>query len=40
MEMSGVTGEGVTEVLRALKARIAVDRLRDQTPEVQAPWHP
>ena len=40
MEMSGVTGEGVTEVLRALKARIAADRLRDRVVEAQAPWHP
>jgi GTP-binding protein len=40
MEMSGVSGEGVTEVLRALKARIGADRLRDQKVEAQAPWHP
>jgi GTP-binding protein len=38
-EMSGVTGEGVTEVLRALKARIGEDRLRRQPVET-APWRP
>lgn len=40
MEMSAVTGEGVTEVLRALKSRIAADRLRAQKPEKVQTWHP
>ena len=39
--MSGVSGEGLTEVLRAVRAEITEDRLRqrpqDEEPE---PWHP
>ncbi|MGC9371020.1 MAG: GTPase ObgE [Paracoccaceae bacterium] len=39
--MSGVSGEGLTEVLRAVRAQISEDRLRrksqDEEPE---PWHP
>jgi GTP-binding protein len=38
-EMSGATGEGVTEVLRALKARIGEDRLRHRPAET-AKWQP
>ena len=41
LAMSGVSGQGVTEVLRALRAEIAEDRLRlkssDEDPET---WHP
>jgi GTP-binding protein len=44
MLMSGVTREGVTEVLRALRARIDETRLRhrkeDAPPGEEAPWHP
>ncbi|WP_397544234.1 GTPase ObgE [Roseovarius salis] len=39
--MSGVSHEGVTEVLRALKARIDEDRLRQAAGEHEPePWHP
>ena len=42
--MSGVTGEGVTEVLRALRSKIDEDRLRHRTaeaaPEEDSPWQP
>ncbi len=38
LEMSGVSGEGVPQVLRALRARIEADRAPEQTePE---PWRP
>ncbi|MFU8777490.1 MAG: GTPase ObgE [Roseovarius sp.] len=43
MLMSGVSGEGVTEVLRALRARIDADRLRHKVideDEEDAPWQP
>ena len=44
MLMSGVTGEGVTDVLRALRAEIDEDRLRhriaEAEPEEEAPWQP
>ena len=42
MMMSGVTREGVTEVLRALRSRIDDKRLRERKPlqGVPAPWHP
>ncbi|MGR3756470.1 MAG: GTPase ObgE [Tranquillimonas sp.] len=42
MAMSGVSGQGVTEVLRALRALIGADRLRQAAaPEDgQAPWTP
>ncbi|HKL70807.1 GTPase ObgE [Salibaculum sp.] len=42
LQMSGATGEGVTEVLRALRARIDEDRLRRKrdTQEDEDPWHP
>ncbi|MGH1329572.1 MAG: GTPase ObgE [Paracoccaceae bacterium] len=43
-EMSGVAQLGVTEVLRALKAEISMDRLRavkeEQSDEEGAPWQP
>ncbi|PID37004.1 MAG: GTPase ObgE [Rhodobacterales bacterium] len=41
-EMSGVSGEGTVEVLRALKAEIAADRLRQKQAdaEEEAPWQP
>ena len=46
-EMSGVSGQGVTEVLRALKAEISLDRLRtkraeqsDAEAEEEAKWQP
>ena len=38
--MSGVSGEGLTEVLRALRAEIDEDRLRHKPSEEDAPWHP
>ena len=41
MPMSGVSGEGVTEVLRALRTRIYADRLRDrEAAEEPGPWRP
>ncbi len=40
MEMSGVAGEGVTEVLRALRSNIDEDRLRQSPQEEEAPWQP
>jgi len=40
MLMSGVAGEGVTEVLRALRSEIDEDRLRHRPQEEVAPWHP
>lgn len=40
MLMSGVAGEGVTEVLRALRGEIDDDRLRHRPAEEVAPWHP
>ncbi|MGD9294670.1 MAG: GTPase ObgE [Roseobacter sp.] len=38
--MSGVSGVGVTEVLRALRARIDSDRLRRKPLEEKETWHP
>jgi len=38
--MSGVSGEGLTEVLRALRAEIDEDRLRHKPSREDAPWHP
>ena len=41
MQMSGVTREGVTDVLRALRSRIDAGRLRDRMQDqVPTPWHP
>ncbi|MBI1417985.1 MAG: GTPase ObgE [Limimaricola sp.] len=44
MLMSGVTGEGVTDVLRALRTRIDAKRLRekkkDATAQEEGPWQP
>jgi GTPase len=40
MLMSGVSREGVTEVLRALRLRIDTDRLRHKPVEEEEPWHP
>jgi len=43
MLMSGATGEGTVEVLRALKTEIAEDKLRQKKAEEgeeAAPWHP
>ncbi|QYX55474.1 GTPase ObgE [Roseovarius sp. SCSIO 43702] len=42
LAMSGVSGEGVTEVLRALRAEIAEDKLRRRaaTDDEDAPWEP
>lgn len=43
-EMSGVAKDGVTQVLRALKAEIGADRFRqkkaEQTEEEDTPWQP
>ncbi|MAC80692.1 MAG: GTPase ObgE [Rhodobacteraceae bacterium] len=40
MQMSGVSREGVTEVLRALKSRISSDRLRHKPDADEASWRP
>ena len=42
MLMSGATGEGVTEVLRALRAEISADRLREAKSQdgEDEPWRP
>ena len=41
MLMSGVSREGVTDVLRALRARIDAGRLRERQGAVEAtPWQP
>ncbi len=41
MEMSGVTGEGTKEVLRALGSRIDAGRLRVRdSQKAEEPWHP
>ncbi len=42
MLMSGATGQGVIDVLRALRAQIDEDRLRHRVnqPEEQTPWQP
>ncbi|MEM6305459.1 MAG: GTPase ObgE [Pseudomonadota bacterium] len=40
MMMSGVAREGITEVLRALRAEIDADRLRQQPKEDAGPWRP
>ena len=40
MTMSGVSHEGTTEVLRALRAQIREDRLRQKPQEEAKPWRP
>ncbi len=40
MTMSGVSKDGVTEVLRALRAEIDEDRLRHRSPQEVEKWHP
>jgi len=40
LAMSGVSRQGVTEVLRALRAEIDDDKLRHKPVEEAAPWHP
>ena len=40
MLMSGVSGEGVDDVLRALRAHIDAGRLREKPAEEDAPWQP
>ena len=40
LQMSAVTGEGVTEVLRALKAEIGADRLRLNAKPEEDRWQP
>ncbi|MGB7243841.1 MAG: GTPase ObgE [Sulfitobacter sp.] len=40
MTMSGVSGDGVTEVLRALRGQIEDDRLRFRPAEEAVPWQP
>ena len=40
MMMSGASREGVTEVLRALRARIDANRLREKPVEESQPWQP
>ena len=40
MMMSGVSSEGVQDVLRALRKGIDEDRLRQKAPEEEEPWRP
>ncbi|MHA6261831.1 GTPase ObgE [Arenibacterium sp. CAU 1754] len=40
MMMSGVSREGVTEVLRALRSQIDADRLRHKPQQEEEPWRP
>ncbi|TMM54649.1 GTPase ObgE [Sulfitobacter sabulilitoris] len=40
MRMSGVAGDGVTDVLRALRGQINEDRLRHRPAEEVEEWHP
>lgn len=40
MLMSGATGEGTVDVLRALKVEIDADKARQNAPEEEAPWRP
>ncbi|MCF2870767.1 GTPase ObgE [Octadecabacter sp. G9-8] len=40
MMMSGATGEGTVDVLRALKVEIEDDKIRQNAPEEQEPWRP
>jgi GTP-binding protein len=40
MLMSAISGEGVTEVLRALRGHIDAGRLRERTAPEEAPWQP
>lgn len=40
MMMSGVSGEGLTEVLRAVRAEVTEDRLRFKPVEEDKAWHP
>ena len=40
LTMSGVSGAGVTEVLRALRAEIDEDRLRHKPVQEETGWHP
>ena len=40
MLMSGVSGEGVDDVLRALRAHIDAGRLREKPAEEDTPWQP
>tara|TARA_R110002094_G_scaffold173595_2_gene154855 strand:+ start:1706 stop:2740 length:1035 start_codon:yes stop_codon:yes gene_type:complete len=40
MQMSGVAGEGVTEMLRTLRGEIDDDRLRHKAPVEEDPWRP
>ena len=40
MMMSGVSREGVTEVLRTLRGQIDDDRLKFLDIEEEAPWQP
>jgi GTP-binding protein len=40
MLMAGATGEGTVEVLRALKATIAADKIAQNAVEEEAPWRP
>ena len=40
MLMAGATGEGTIDVLRALKATIAADKIAQNAVEEEAPWRP
>ena len=40
MLMSGVSKEGLTEVLRALRQHVKTTRVREQATEEAEPWHP
>jgi GTP-binding protein len=38
--MAGATGEGTVDVLRALKATIAADKIAQNAVEEEEPWRP
>jgi len=40
LQMSGATGEGTVDVLRALKSEIEADKIRQKAPEEEVPWQP
>ena len=40
MLMSGVSGEGLTDVLRALRQHVKITRIREQATEETEPWQP
>lgn len=40
MMMAGATGEGTVDVLRALRAEIEADKIRQNAPQEATPWQP